>query len=836
MTHQETTVQITFRPVDPARDAPLVHTWLTDPRARYWEMTDHSPEQTLDYLRAIADDPRQDGWIGSLESADQPGTGADVVYLETYDPAILIPSHVLRTRAGDLGMHVLVGPPAGERRHGFTAEIMAAVMRFCFTERRAERVVVEPDVRNDRILAKNAAVGFRVLRELDLTVDGHSKRAALSVCTREDFAASPLGGGSGEHAEDPHAHLRPDVADAVHRHLLAKAISEFSHERILAPVDLEDGWWELAEPTEAGASYRFRARVLPLEHWLVDEDSIVRIETPQDPVASNGTSTGGTSTDGTPADGTSAGGGARPAHGRLDVLEFVAAFQSVLGIPDDLLSTYLEELASTFAAACAKLQDAREGRRPTARQLLDADLQQIESAMTEGHPGFLAGNGRIGYALSDYRAYAPEQGRRTRLQWIAVRRELSHLSLGEGCDLEEHLAGALSAEERAAFADRLRERGLDPSDYHLMPLHPWQADHRLPLTFAADVARQDLVPLGAGGDEFQAQQSLRTFFDLSRSGAPYVKTALAIQNMGFLRGLSPHYMRDTPAINDWVHGVVTGDPEFAAQGFSVLRERAALGYTGDVYHRTPATNPHRKMLAALWRENPLPLLGEGERAMTMAALLHRDHEGTALATQMIRASGLSPEEWLDDYLSAYLQPLVHALLGHDLVFMPHGENLILRVREQRVVGAFMKDIGEETAVLGHRELPERIARIRAVVPGDEKALSVFTDIFDGVLRHLSGILEADGVLPAEVFWQRVAGALDAYEARHPELARGLAGDVDLRTAEFAHSCLNRLQLRNTLQMVDIGNQAESLLYAGTMPNPVARTADVPEAEPALPVA
>ncbi|MBR7503597.1 IucA/IucC family protein, partial [Mycobacterium tuberculosis] len=90
---------------------------------------------------------------------------------------------------------------------------------------------------------------------------------------------------------------------------------------------------------------------------------------------------------------------------------------------------------------------------------------------------------------------------------------------------------------------------------------------------------------------------------------------------GFLRGLSPAYMRDTPAINDWVARLVDGDPTFADSGFGVLRERSAIGYTGDAYHRTRETNPHRKMLAGLWRENPLPLLGEGERTMTMAALL-----------------------------------------------------------------------------------------------------------------------------------------------------------------------------------------------------------------------
>ena len=254
----------------------------------------------------------------------------------------------------------------------------------------------------------------------------------------------------------------------------------------------------------------------------------------------------------------------------------------------------------------------------------------------------------------------------------------------------------------------------------------------------------------------------------------------------------------------------------------MLRERAAIGYTGDAYHRTRTTNPHRKMLAALWRENPVAQLAPGERAFTMAALLHRDHEGRSVAAAMQRASGLPPEQWLAGYLRAYLRPLVHLLLAHDVVVMPHGENLILRVREQQVIGAFYKDIGEEMAVVGHRPLPEGMERVRAVVPGEEKALSIFTDVFDGVLRHLSGILDADGILPADRFWHHVAEVLDEYEAEHPDLARGLAGDVDLRTESFAHSCLNRLQLRNTLQMVDLGDQASSLLFAGRMDNPVAR--------------
>ncbi|WP_324013214.1 GNAT family N-acetyltransferase [Microbacterium sp. JZ37] len=775
---------VEIEPIDPARDAARLQRWLAHPRSRFWEMADLDVAQVRAYLETIADDARHGGWLGRVD-------GEAAFYVETYEPDTLLPPDVFRAEPGDIGMHLLIAPPAGDPKTGFTSAVMRGVMRFCLGAAQEgglgrSRVVVEPDVRNEPILAKNAAAGFRVLGEVDLRAEGRVKRAALSVCTRDDFAASPLGAGwAGERSPLPH--LTADLAAHAHRHLVVKALSELSHERLIAPTPLADGRWEVAE---GDVRYTFRARLLPLEHWAIDPASVRRER-----------------------DG---------AELELDVLELILELQPRLGIPDQLLSVYLEELSSTLASAAGKRLRGLEGAAPTAEGLLEASFPETEAAMTEGHPGFLANNGRIGFSHADWSAYAPENGRRTRLVWVAAAREHTHLSLGRGLDEATHLEQALTADERRAFAERLADGGHDPAGFHLLPLHPWQAEHRLPVTFAADVARGHLVLLGRSADEYQAQQSIRTFLNLTRPGAPYVKVALAIQNMGFLRGLSPAYMRDTPAINDWVADTVASDATFAEAGFAVLRERAAIGYTGDVYHRTPTPNPHRKMLAALWRESPVPLIGPGERLVTMAALLHRDHEGSASATTLIRASGRSPEEWLRAYLHAYLRPLVHGVLGHDLAFMPHGENLILVLREHTVARAFMKDIGEEVAVLGPRGLPPEVERIRAEAPGSEKALAIFTDVFDGVLRHLAAILDADGLLPAPSFWRLVAECLDRYEGDHPDLARGLAGDVDLRAGSFAHSCLNRLQLRNTLQMVDLANQAESLLYAGEMPNPVAR--------------
>ncbi|MDW4573721.1 IucA/IucC family protein [Microbacterium sp. M3] len=583
----------------------------------------------------------------------------------------------------------------------------------------------------------------------------------------------------------PAAHLSPAHLAVAQRHLVAKAIAEFSHERLLAPEPFAGGW-RVVVP-DADVEYRFEAVRTALEHWVVDEPSLCRL------VA------------GEPAD--------------LDAQAFIAELQPVLGLSDQLLPVYLEEIASTLASAAFKI--AQGG--PSADELLTADFQAIESAMTEGHPGFVANNGRIGFGVSAHAAYAPEAGRPFRLVWVAARRSLSHLALGAGLDEASLLSGELSPAERARFAERLTQLGEDPAAYHLLPVHPWQWENRIAITFAPDIARRDLVLIGESDDQYRAQQSVRTMFNATHPGRHYVKTALAVQNMGFLRGLSPAYMRVTPAINDWVAGLVAADPVLRDAGFRVLRERASIGYTGDAYHRTPAPSAHRKMLAALWRESPVPLIAPGERLATLASLLHRDPDGRSYATALVRASGIPADVWVRALLRVYLRPLVHCLLAHDLAFMPHGENLILILDGHVPAGVFMKDIGEEVAVLADRAVPDDVRRIVSPVDDEEKALAVFTDVFDGVLRHLAAILHTDGTLPETVFWRIAAEIIDEHAAQHPSLD----SRVDLRAEAFAHSCLNRLQLRNTLQMVDLADQSASLLYAGTLPNPVARSrADV----------
>jgi siderophore synthetase component len=289
-----------------------------------------------------------------------------------------------------------------------------------------------------------------------------------------------------------------------------------------------------------------------------------------------------------------------------------------------------------------------------------------------------------------------------------------------------------------------------------------------------------------------------------------------------MRGLSAAYMEATPAINDWLARLVENDPVLKSTGLTIIRERAAVGYRHLEYERaTDRHSPYRKMLAALWRESPVPSLRDGESLATMASLLHVDHRGASFAGALIERSGLAPTAWLRRYLRAYYTPLLHSFYAYDLVFMPHGENVILVLEDGAVQRAVYKDIAEEIAVMDpDAVLPPEVRRIRVEVPDDKKLLSLFTDVFDCFFRFLAANLAAEGILEEDDFWRTVAEVTREYQESAPELA-GRFRQYDIFAEEFALSCLNRLQLRDNRQMVDLADPSGALQLAGTLKNPIA---------------
>ncbi|MEM9694206.1 MAG: IucA/IucC family protein [Myxococcota bacterium] len=594
-----------------------------------------------------------------------------------------------------------------------------------------------------------------------------NKREASPAQEARDSGAQSLGPAARPEV-DIVRHLSADNWERAQAWLVAKAIRELCHERLLRVRRLEDGEGVYELDTPGGDRYRFRARSYGLHHLEIDARSLV--------LHRNGEAV------------------------PLDVTRFVKSVRELLPIVEQELPGYFEELVATVASTTYRFAQ----RAPTSRQLVDASFQEIEAAMYEGHPGFIANHGRIGFSALDHARYAG----------------------GEALPYDVLLGEELEEKQRLAFEAKLRAADLEPADYIFFPVHPWQWFNKISITLAADIACARLVCLGYGEDRYVAQQSIRTMYNQDRPERRYVKSALTILNMGFMRGLPHYYLGSAPAVAAWLERLLYADPYLEERGFRMLSEVASVSFTNEPFEEWGPHNDYNKLIASLWRESPASVLRPSERAMTMAALLHRDRNGAPLVGELVRASKLTVEEWVGRYLRAYFEPILHCFYRYGIVFMPHGENVILALEEHAVTRIFMKDITEEVATLDpDLPLPDGLERLFVEVPDEKQLLSVFIDVFDGFFRHLVPLLDESLGLSERRFWRAVKTCATEYQAAFPALEPRFER-YDLFVEEFEFSCLNRLQLRNRRQMVDLDEPVERLQFAGTLINPLARVEEM----------
>lgn len=778
---------IEFRALDIEQDIALIHKWVNRPYAVFWGLQGSTIEQVREEYNRLTEPEHYDVFIGLYN-------GKIAFLLERYDPKQDIIANYYSTQVGDCGIHILVAP-ANRPIPNFTWYVFNAITKFMFSNTKVQRLIVEPDIQNKKMFAICERIGF----VLDKIITLPHKTAQLAFYTRTNFTNNNFTNriikrsamntiNNTVSPQQAIAHIKPDIWALANRLLVKKSICEFSHERILEPelVEITIGWNRYRLKTPNGEiSYTFQARLLELNHFYIQTESIKKYRNNEEQ--------------------------------DLDALLFIKEFSSILGLEKERLAIYLEEITSTLYSSAYKHVKGN----PRSKDLVHADFQTIEQAMMEGHPGFVANNGRIGFDSGDYRAYAPEAGNSFLLLWLAGHKDRTHYAGTEDLDYQTLIHKELDPETIQNFNNIIKSEGFKPEDYYFMPVHPWQWFNKLSNIFAPEIAQGKLLCLGYGKDQYFAQQSIRTLFNSSNPHKFYTKTSLSILNMGFMRGLPYYYLGTAPKMAVWLENLLTPDAYIQETGFAMLGEIASVSYVNPYYKELGPHNDYNKMIASLWRESPISKIQARQSVMTMAALLHIDQNGDAFLPELIKSSGLSIDNWLRKYLKAYLSPLVHCFYQYDLVFMPHGENIILVLDDNIPTKVLLKDITEEAVILNPDvALPSELERMYAPVAEDVKLLSIFIDVFDGFFRFLSHILVEHCNYDEQRFWALVAENIKDYQQRFPQLQAKFE-QYDLFAPDFQLSCLNRLQLNNNKQMIDLDDPTVLLQFIGKLNNPIA---------------
>ncbi|WP_405588744.1 IucA/IucC family protein [Streptomyces sp. NBC_01190] len=543
------------------------------------------------------------------------------------------------------------------------------------------------------------------------------------------------------------------------RRLLAKMLAEFAYEEVIVPeLDPSVGSTSYRLALGADLTYRFRARRGCYGSWYVDADSI-------EPTG--------------------------------DPLHFLAhGHDTVLGLTGDTLGHLVRELLATLRADVRLASGAL-----SAAELADLGYAELEGHQT-GHPWLVANKGRIGFSDADAARWTPEAREQQRLPWIAVHRDLARyrgttmLATPDLLYAEELTPATLST-----FRRTITGRDRDPDDYLLLPVHPWQWEQTVAPLFAAAIADGSIMLLTTDSDLRLPQQSIRTFLNVSRPLRHSVKLPLSILNTLVYRGLPTERTLAAPAVTSWVHGLRDHDRFLRDEARVILLgEVASVSVSHPQYDKLPTVPyQYRELLGCIWREPLGVYLDTGERARTLAALLHTDPRGRAFTTELVARSGLPPQVWLRHLFATLLPPLLHFLYRYGTVFSPHGENAIVVFDEHDIpvrlaVKDFVDDINVSSEALPeHATMPADVRAVLLTEPPEFLTQFIHSGLFVGVLRYLAPLCERQLGVPEEEFWALVRDEILRHQERFPELKERFAM-FDLLTPRIERLCLNRNRL------------------------------------------
>ncbi|WP_405096519.1 GNAT family N-acetyltransferase [Micromonospora sp. NBC_01412] len=160
--------EVLIRPVRPAEDIAVLHDWVTRERSRFWGMLDASRERVLEIYEYLDSLATHHAYLIHRD-------GRPVALFQTYEPAADPVGECYDVQPGDFGIHLMIGPPDGGTEPGFTAVLLDAFLAFVLADPGRLRIVVEPDARNDKAIARLTRAGFVPGPQIDLP----EKRAQL---------------------------------------------------------------------------------------------------------------------------------------------------------------------------------------------------------------------------------------------------------------------------------------------------------------------------------------------------------------------------------------------------------------------------------------------------------------------------------------------------------------------------------------------------------------------------------------------------------------------------------------------------------------------------------
>ncbi|WP_172368977.1 IucA/IucC family protein [Sporosarcina jiandibaonis] len=361
-----------------------------------------------------------------------------------------------------------------------------------------------------------------------------------------------------------------------------------------------------------------------------------------------------------------------------------------------------------------------------------------EQSLLLGHPFHPTPKSSEGFSEDDLAEFGPELGAAFPLYYFAI----SSKCLLEDVVLEDnfHFQGALSKHELLEVKQRLGEQY---EEYKLLPLHPWQARYLLGFEeVQIAIANGMVINLGKLGQPAYPTSSIRTVWNKTQN--TFYKLPLHVRITNFIRTNPLEQVKRTM---DAAKVIAHIRESYETDSFRILVE---LGYRAlSIPESSEEVNERLiQNTAVLFREGIDVLKKERDDEIYVTASLLEELSGwrESELAKLIKKHNYNDEEWLKQYLSITLKPMLKLFAETGVSLEAHVQNSLIQFDEGWPKTCYVRDLEGVSISRNKAEayswLPELLAEDSPVLYSEEEAWFRFN--YYVVVNHLGHLISSLG--------------------------------------------------------------------------------------------
>ncbi|MGM7700434.1 IucA/IucC family protein [Pseudalkalibacillus sp. Hm43] len=424
----------------------------------------------------------------------------------------------------------------------------------------------------------------------------------------------------------------------------------------------------------------------------------------------------------------------------------------------------------------------------------------FEQLVLEGHHLHPGAKTKIGLSENDVFRYSPEFHQAFDVRFVAVEREWVVSTTPE----TKRLLDDFYPEELEQCLIELTERGYDPEQFDVIPVHEWQYENAIQTIYRDELETGKIILIENVTLKAEATSSFRTVYPKDRT-KPALKLAVNSQMTSTVRSISTQTALNSTLFTEMMTSLM--EKEVHLTNFIPLNEVAGAAFKSDEELKS-------RNLTMLMRESIEDQLQDEELAIAGPALYATSPiTGKTILSELINqyaeennlTKNRAAFPFFEDYITTVIPGYLTLMVKYGIALEGHLQNSIPVFKNGRLSRFFFRDWG------GSRIYRERLNHQGMDISFTPGSISVTNDVnemhnklyytvFQNHLGEIIRMLVQYSGIREEEFWKRVKKVC-ATTLRSLAAEKGLAENISQDEAFLyqpivKHKSLTKMRLEN----------------------------------------